>query len=123
MTYSKTASQVLGVAFVAAGMVGFIPNPILSPDGIFAVDTMHNLLHIAVGFGFLAGSVMAAPLRAIRLLAVVGVVLAILGFSTTGDMLLGIVHINQADRWLHAGLAAAIVALWAGLSRLERQAG
>ncbi len=122
MTHSKTASQIFGVAFIAAGILGFIPNPIVSPDGIFAVDTMHNLLHILVGVGFLAGAAMGAPLRTIQVLAAAGVVLAILGFLTTGDMLLGIVHINHADRWLHAGLAAAIVALWAGLSRLERQA-
>ena len=32
-----------------------------------------------------------------------------LGFVTSGDMLLGMVHINEADRWLHLGLAFAIL--------------
>ena len=32
-----------------------------------------------------------------------------LGFVTSGNMLLGMIHINEADRWLHLGLAFAIL--------------
>jgi hypothetical protein len=42
-------------------------------------------------------------------LAYLGV--AILGFLTPGDTLLGFIHINQADRWLHLGLAIMILAV------------
>ena len=121
MTHSKTASQIFGVAFIAAGILGFIPNPIVSPDGIFAVNTIHNFVHILTGAGFLAGAALGAPLRTIQVLGAAYMAVAILGFLTTGNMLLGIVHINQADRWLHVGLAAAIVVTWAGLSRVEHQ--
>ena len=34
---------------------------------------------------------------------------AILGFLTSGNTLLGLVHINEADRWLHLGLAIAML--------------
>ncbi len=37
--------------------------------------------------------------------------MSILGFLTTGDTLLGVVHIKVADRWLHIELAATILAL------------
>jgi len=35
-----------------------------------------------------------------------------LGFVTSGDTMLGLVHINLADRWLHVFLAAAILGAW-----------
>ena len=34
---------------------------------------------------------------------------ALLGFVWPGDMLLGFIHINEPDRWLHLGLAIVIV--------------
>jgi hypothetical protein len=32
------------------------------------------------------------------------------GFFTSGDMLLGLIQVNDADHWLHAALAVVILA-------------
>lgn len=48
-----------------------------------------------------------------KLLKAVGlayIAVAVLGFFTSGNMLLGVVHINEPDRWLHLGLAVMILA-------------
>ena len=119
MSYSRTVSYTFGAAFLAAGILGFVPNPIVSRDGIFVADTMHNLLHIVVGIAFLSGAALGVSLRTLQLLGAVGIALAIAGFITRGNTLLGFIEINEADRWLHAGLAALIVATAALLSRFE----
>ncbi len=107
---TRTISLLFGIIFVAVGIVGFIPNPLVAPDGIFAVNGIHNLVHILTGGIFLVGAI-KFPGSEGRTLKVVGaayVAVTILGFLTSGNMLLGIVHINEADRWLHLGLAIAI---------------
>ena len=109
---SKNVSLAFGLAFVAAGFLGFIPNPVLSPNGHFEVNVMHNLLHVVVGAIFIIGAKLSekAARRTLQALSVAGVVLAILGFVAKGNLLLGLVHINEADKWLHAILAIVIVA-------------
>ena len=120
MINAKTASIGFGVTFVLAGIAGFVPNPVVSSDGIFVVDTTHSLLHILTGAAFLAGGLLlkGAERATIRVLGVVGLALAVLGFMTSGDMLLGMIHINQADRWLHAFLAAGILATGLGVPKV-----
>ena len=58
------------------------------------------------GLAFLAGDFAGKPLLTIRVVAGLYVVVALAGFLTSGSMLRGFVHINVADRWLHAVLAA-----------------
>ncbi len=110
MITSKNASIAFGVTFVLAGLLGFVPNPLLAPDGIFAVNTMHNLVHLLTGAACLVGGLLLPGKERLTIQAVsvayIGV--TILGFLTSGDALLGIVRINEADRWLHLGLALAI---------------
>ncbi|WP_299194039.1 DUF4383 domain-containing protein [uncultured Erythrobacter sp.] len=118
MIDAKLLARLLAATFVAVGILGFIPNPLVSPDGIFAVNTMHNLVHIVTGIGFLAGSVAGKSRATVLGIGVAYVVVAIVGFFTTNDMLLGMIHINEADRWLHAGLAVAILA--SGMLSRER---
>ena len=110
MIEAKLLARVLGATFIGVGLLGFVPNPIVSPDGLFAVNTMHNLVHIITGSGFLLGATMGKPRTTVIGIGVAYVAVALLGFLTTGNMLLGIIHINEADRWLHAGLAVVILA-------------
>lgn len=42
---------------------------------------------------------------------------ALLGFMTNGESLMGLVHINEADRWLHLGLAIAMLIAAIGSSQ------
>jgi hypothetical protein len=47
----KTFALIFGLGFLAAGIAGFVPG--LCPDGklfgLFAVDTLHNIVHVATG--------------------------------------------------------------------------
>jgi hypothetical protein len=110
---AKTAAMVLGIVFLIVGALGFVPNPIVSPDGIFVVNAMHNWIHIGSGIVLLLGAY--SPLGAAMALRVVGIIyaiVAVLGFVMPGDMLLGMIAMNMADHWLHVVLA--IVILFAG---------
>ena len=110
MLPSKPIAVLFGVTVILAGLLGFVPNPIVAPDGLFAVNTMHNLVHILTGVAFLVGARLGYARNTILGIGVAYVAVTVLGFLTTGDMLLGIIHINAADRWLHAVLAVAILA-------------
>lgn len=104
-------AKLFGAVFVFIGVTGFLPNPLYSEAGFFAANAAHNLVHILTGLVFLGGAFAGKPLLTIRAVAALYVVVAILGFATSGDWLLWIVHVNDADRWLHLVLAAAFVAL------------
>ena len=122
---ARNASLAFGLPFVAAGSWGFIPNPVLSPIGLFEVNVMHNLLHVLVGVIFIVGAILSekAARGTLQILSAAGVALAILGFVAKGDLLLGLVHVNEADKWLHAGLAIVIVAAAFGIPKTQvRQA-
>ena len=110
MIDARLLARLLGATFIASGLLGFVPNPLVSPDGIFAVNTMHNLVHVITGAAFLVGASMGKARATVLGIGIGYVAVAVLGFVTTGHMLLGIIHINDADRWLHAGLAVAILA-------------
>lgn len=100
-----------GWTFVAVGILGFIPNPLVSSDGYFVVNGLHNLVHLATGAAFIFGAALCRDKEALVVMSI-GIAyfgVAGLGFITSGNMLLGMIHINEADRWLHLGLAFAIL--------------
>jgi hypothetical protein len=97
------ASKVFGIIFIVIGVLGFFNNPVL---GLFEVDTAHNIVHIVLGLILL----LAAGVNALRVVAVIYLVVAILGFAMGEGELLGLVHVNQADNWLHIVLAVALFA-------------
>ena len=111
MLNSKHITIVFGVTFVLVGLLGFTPNPIVSANGLFEVNAMHNLVHLLTGAAFLFGGLVLHGKEDITLKTVTAAYfgVAILGFLTSGNTLLGIVHINEADRWLHLGLALAML--------------
>lgn len=102
-------ARVFGATFVLVGLLGFVPNPIVSPDGLFGVNAMHNLVHLLTGAAFLAGAQFGYARQTTIGIGIYYVAVTLIGFLTTSDMMLGLIHINVADRWLHAGLAAAIL--------------
>ena len=106
---TKLAATVLGVIFLIVGGLGFVPNPIVGEDGIFVVNQAHNLVHLASGVVLLAGAFMNLGALALKVMGLVYVAVAVLGFVITGDMLLGDIDINQADRYLHVALAAVLL--------------
>jgi hypothetical protein len=110
---AKTAALVLGFVFIIVGVLGYVPNPIVGPGGIFVTNQTHNLIHIASGIVLLLGAYSSlGSSLALKIIGVVYAVVAVLGFLMPGDMMLGMVAMNSADRWLHVALA--IVILYAG---------
>lgn len=108
---AKTAALVIGVVFIVVGILGFIPNPIVSPDGLFVVDTMHNLVHLISGIVLLAGAYGFGASLALKIVGIVYAIVAVLGFFVVGEdgVMLGLIHVNEADKWLHVALAIVIL--------------
>ena len=120
---TKTAAIVIGLAFLAVGILGFVSNPIVgaSHNAIFHTDNVHNIVHIVSGALFLLIA-MAAPASAGTFLKIFGIVylgLGIYGMATMGtdetQKLLGFLLVNKADNYLHIGLG--IIIFLAGLAR------
>lgn len=116
-TSAKSPAQMFalagGVVYLLVGILGFI----LAPDvgdklfGLFQVNLLHNIIHLAVGALFLVGS--SSHVRAKQVNLLIGVVygvVAILGFP---DILVDdLIDANAADDFLH--LASAVLALYFG---------
>ena len=108
---SKNIALVFSIIFIGVGILGFIPNPLVSDNGVFEVNAMHNFVHILTGIVFFTTK--SAEKTALLSLKIVGIAYAgvsILGFFTDGDFLLGMIRINDPDKWLHVVLAAVILA-------------
>jgi hypothetical protein len=108
---ARTAAVIIGLAFLAVGVLGFFPNPLISPTGFYAVNTAHNVVHLISGAVLLAGAYSSLGAEmALKIVGVVYALIAVLGFAIGGPMLLGLVAMNDMDHWLHAGLAVIILA-------------
>jgi hypothetical protein len=111
----RTFALIVGIVFLAVGLLGLILNPtggLLL--GIFAVDILHNLIHLVVGAAGLAAYFLGW--RESRIFCqVLGVVYLLIGFLglipllVPNGQLLGLVRVNMADNLLHlivGGIAA-----------------
>ncbi|HET9338039.1 MAG TPA: DUF4383 domain-containing protein [Casimicrobiaceae bacterium] len=112
----KKIGLAFGVIFVLVGLAGYVPA--LTPDGkllgMFAVNGPHNLVHLATGVIALAIA-LGSPANLSLFFKVFGVVyalVAVLGFFSGDQPLLGLIAHNTADLWLHVVIAA--VSLWIG---------
>ncbi len=119
---AKTAALIIGIIFIAVGLLGFIDNPIIadSENAIFHADTVHSTVHIISGVLF-ALVALAAPGFAATFMVIFGIVylaLGIIGFATIGGQgmtkILGFLHVNGADNYLH--IALGIVITLAGMA-------
>lgn len=102
----KLITQIFSAVFILLGLLGFVNNPIF---GTFAVDTVHNIIHLAtgiLGFALLARGEDGAETFGKIMTFVYGLV-TILGFIMPvgmiepTDKLLGLFTINGADNYLH----------------------
>lgn len=107
---TKNILYVLGAVFIIIGILGFFNNPIL---GIFQVNLVHNLIHLASGvLAFIFAARSESEARTFSLvLGVVYLLVTVLGFIQGSGNLLGIVAINTADNFLHLVLAIVFLAL------------
>lgn len=113
---AKTAAILIGLIFIAVGLLGFVDNPIVgaSEKAIFHADTTHNVVHIVSGVLFVLIA-LAAPGAAAGFLMFFGIIylaIGVIGFVTIGKEgmgeVLGFLHVNANDNYLHVGLGIII---------------
>jgi hypothetical protein len=107
MGMARTVSAVLGVVYVALGVVGFVfDGPLL---GLFDVNDLLNLVHVVVGGLLLYGS--TATSTAIGVSRQVGlalILLGLLGFVAADGF--GLMPLGGNDIWLHLSTGAILLA-------------
>lgn len=112
---TKTASIIIGLAFLAVGALGFVPNPLIGEhNAIFHTDTIHNMVHIVSGILFVLVALAMPPNAGMfcKVFGVVYLLIGIVGFIKYGTdgmgKLFGFLHVNGADNFLHVGLGIVI---------------
>ncbi len=108
----RAVASVFGIAFLAVGVLGLVLNPTGGELlGIFAVNVVHNLVHVAFGVLGIAASFTKWSRTYLQIVGAIYLLLGILGFVPGlyfgHEMLLGLVHINLADNFLHLVLGGA----------------
>ena len=92
MLTSKNICLAFGSVFVLVGFLGFVPNPIVSAEGFFETNVLHNLVHVLTGSAFLFGGLAMEGREgsALKVITAAYFGVALLGFVTSGDMPLGL---------------------------------
>jgi hypothetical protein len=107
---ADTLAKILGGIFLIVGILGFIPNPLISWRGLFDVNTVHNIIHLVSGGILLAAPYYNSSSMALRVIGVVYAIITIIGFISFSA--LSWMAINGPDNWLHLALAALMI--WGG---------
>jgi hypothetical protein len=113
---AKTAAILIGLIFIAVGLLGYTSNPIVgeSHEAIFHADATHNIVHLVSGALFLLFALVIPGYTAgfLKLFGIIYCIIGILGLVKIGDegmiKLLGFLHVNAADNYLHIGLGLII---------------
>ncbi|HEX8012596.1 MAG TPA: DUF4383 domain-containing protein [Casimicrobiaceae bacterium] len=112
----KQIAVIFGIVFVAVAVLGWVPA--VSPGGkllgIFEVNAAHNVVHLATGvLAIIVGVYDEKASRVFfQVFGVIYALVAVLGFFSGEQPLLGIVANNTADSVLH--VVIAVVALYLG---------
>lgn len=111
---AKKVALVLGVVFALVGVLGMMGTSIVGAHGMFMTNMTHDLVHLVSGLLLIFVALKSAGSAAtvLKVLGVVYLLVAVLGFVMGGDMILGLIATNGADNLLHVVLG--IVLLGAG---------
>jgi Domain of unknown function (DUF4383) len=128
------ASLLVGAAFLLVGVLGFIPGVTTHYDtltwsghhsgamllGVFAVSVLHNIIHLAFG---IAGLAMARTFNGARAFLVGGGILYavvwLYGLLVDHASSANFIPVNNADNWLHLGLALGMIVLGLALGGMR----
>jgi hypothetical protein len=119
MSLARTVAAVLGVVYVLVGILGFVPAfvadsaPADMPSatgsllGIFPINALHNVVHLAIGAALLYGAT-ATPV-AIMVSRIVGVVYVLVGLAglVSADGF-GLLPLGGLDIGLHLATGAVL---------------
>lgn len=120
----RSFALLMGVVFIVAGVAGFVPPLVTGQQpadglavtggyghlfGLFPVNWIHNLIHLAFGiWGVAAWKGMAGgPRDYLKAVAVIYAVLVVMGFIPLLRTTFGLAPLYGHDIWLHALLAIA----------------
>ena len=122
-TPGQLFALVFGVVYVLVGVLGFIGPAVINNNllGIFGINALHNVVHLAVGALFLFGS--TSPTNAKTINLVVGSVYLLVGVLGLFGMLVpGLLNNNPPDTGLHLISGAAALYFGTAGARLPRTA-
>jgi hypothetical protein len=112
---ARLAAKVFGAVFILIGILGFVPA--FTPDhhllGIFHVNAVHNIIHLASGAAALVAGFASykASKMYFQVFGVVYALVAVLGIFAGDKDILGLVAHNTADLFLHIAIAGAALYL------------
>ena len=100
-------AKIFGFAFILVGIVGFIPDPLISETGFFQV----NEARITSSIWSRALLPWPAPAGRVVDIRAIAVLYTIVdpACAIPSNPLFGAVAMNVADHWLHAALAAVLL--------------
>ena len=109
----KTSATILGAIFVLIGILGFVSNPLIGTDALFAAGAFLNMIHILFGAGFMVIARWSKNHTAVwyKLLGAALFFLGLSGILTVpalGGDLFGFIATNGYSDWLHL-IAGAVV--------------
>jgi Domain of unknown function (DUF4383) len=124
---AQTLALLFGVAFLGAGVLGFIPG--ITQDlrdikfagndspaellGIFQVSILHNIVHLLFGIAGIALSRTAVNAGMYLLYSgVIYIVLFVYGLIVSATDDANFVPVNNADDWLHLVLGVGLLGSW-----------
>jgi len=115
----KRLTMLFGAVFIVVGVLGFtvsggmqMGDPATAPKllGLFPVNLLHNVVHIAIGvWGLAAGRAYSTAVAYCKLVGFVYLALAALGFVIPDAF--GLIPIGGNDIWLHCLLGVVLVAV------------
>ncbi len=122
MTLAQRFAQIFGLVYLLVGILGFIP-PLLTGNipgvigpfsglllGLFAVNWLHNIAHIAIGAAGLASYRSAAGARSYAIgIGVLYLLLFVIGLIL--PTVFGLLPLNGPDNILHLVSGAAALAI------------
>ena len=119
----KRIAMIFGVVFVIVGALGFVPA--VTPNGrllgIFEVNALHNIVHLATGVVAIVAGTMSdkASRMFFQVFGIIYGLVAVLGFVNGDQPLLGVLANNLADAGLHVVIAAVALYLGFGMKSAE----
>ncbi|GAA1659496.1 DUF4383 domain-containing protein [Glycomyces endophyticus] len=132
----QTVTLVIALVFTLVGVLGFVPGVTTGFDamtfaghhsdarllGVFEVSVLHNVVHLLFGVvGFLMVRTAAASVTYLLTGGAIYLVLWLYGLLIDLDSAANFVPVNDADNWLHLGLAVGMLALGALFARQAKR--
>lgn len=114
------------VGFVVTGFSGFMEHDESQTLLGFAINPLHNIVHLVIGFLGISLWPMSGGARTFGWLLLIGYGAAfVYGLLAVDNPEINYLNINEADNWLHLGSAVVglLIAIWPARRRVVEQPG